>query len=219
MENVKYIFGSIMIGMALYYVYPVAHAALFDGLLATAFIGVSIYFGALKKLSPLSSPITKIKKSFLILLFVMGLIFVIKAITPKHMAQKLFPMAQSGSKNQTVNSPEWFNYSDELLQKALAEKKPVIIDFKADWCLACKELELYTFSNNDVLDLGKEFIWMAFDATSPSDELDKLQKRYGIGGLPYIVIYDNQGAHRKDLTLTGFEDASSFLARMKEALK
>lgn len=113
--------------------------------------------------------------------------------------------------------PEWKKYDEKLLAEAIASKRPVIIDFKADWCLACKELEHKTFSDKRVVELGRDFLWMDFDATSDSPELTALRAKYEILGLPFVMFYDAKGEWRKDLTLTGFEEAEPFLVKMKAA--
>lgn len=111
--------------------------------------------------------------------------------------------------------PAWQVYSDATLAAAIAAKKPVVIDFKADWCLACKELEYYTFSDKAVLEAGRDYVWLYFDATSDSPELAALRAKYEILGLPFVTFYDSSGEWRKDLTLTGFEKAEPFLERLK----
>lgn len=218
MEQVKFIFGSIMIGMALYYIYPVAHGPIFDGLTATTLIAIATYFGAFKPKTQLHTKKQKAHKALMFTIFLLGLLFAVKSLVPKHLQEGLFVTSGQSAETLDVPKPDWFNYSDELLEKANREGRPVILDFKADWCLACKELEVYTFSDPRILELGKRFIWLTFDATSPSEELSKLQKKYGIGGLPYVVIYNSKGAQEKSLTLTGFEKADFFLERMKKAL-
>jgi thioredoxin:protein disulfide reductase len=219
MEQIKFIFGSVMIGMALYFVYPVSSGPIFDGLVSTTLIAVAIYFGAFRKHTEHEQKNKKLVKTIFQFIFLFGLLFAVKALTPKHMQAKVLTGVGIASDEKKVPGPIWYKYSDELLEKAIQDKKPVIIDFKADWCLACKELELYTFSDQRVIELGTNFIWLEFDATSPSDALSELQKRYDIGGLPFVVIYNSKGEHVRRLTLTGFENADQFLNRMKEALK
>lgn len=216
MENIKFVFGTTMIAMALFYVYPVAHSTLFDGLVASSLILIASFFGAFDKLNKLGTP-GRVRKGAMIVLFMLGWIFAIKTLLPNHIEQQLFPQMSSGL-SDSYDKPEWIMFSERSLKKARDEGRPVIVDFKADWCLACKELEIYTFSDSRVLEIGKDFIWMEFDATKPSDELDHLKKEYEIKGLPFVMIFDSDGKWRTDLTLTGFEDADSFLARIKKAL-
>ncbi|OFZ10773.1 MAG: hypothetical protein A2Z20_00840 [Bdellovibrionales bacterium RBG_16_40_8] len=219
MEQVKFIFGSIMIGMALYYIYPVTRGVFFDAIMATTFIAISIYFGAFSSRSLHKKFGKKVQRPLMLTLFILGLLFAVKSLLPEHMQKKIFSYSARISENNKPRGPEWFIYSDEILAKALQDKRPVIIDFHADWCLTCKELELYTFSDQHVIELGKQFVWLSFDATSPSEQLSALQNKYGIGGLPFIVIYRADGTQATDLTLAGFENAGQFFIRMKKALK
>ncbi len=109
-------------------------------------------------------------------------------------------------------------YSQADYQKALSEKRPIIIDFYADWCAACVELEEYTYTDPQVAEHAKQFVTFQFDATSESDELNKLKEMFDIKGLPTVIFIDKRGTWVKDLTLTGFEDGPKFLERMKKVL-
>jgi thiol:disulfide interchange protein DsbD len=144
-----------------------------------------------------------------------GWVFAVKAFIPSHIESSLFG-GISPAESEVYAKPDWHKYSETLIQKAAQEGRPVIIDFKAEWCLACKELELYTFSNTKVLAAGEKFIWLEFDATKSSPELDELKKRYEIRGLPHVVFYDSTGKWRTDLTLNGFEDAEAFYKRIQK---
>jgi thiol:disulfide interchange protein DsbD len=115
-----------------------------------------------------------------------------------------------------VSHGAWQTYNDDVLAAAKAAGQPVIIDFFADWCVACKELEAVTFSDARVQEAFNGILLLRFDATQPSDQFEQLQKRYGIVGLPYITFIDSKGEWRKDLTLTGFEDAEAFLKRVSK---
>jgi thiol:disulfide interchange protein DsbD len=211
MENVKYIFGTIMIGMALYFIYPVAPILIFKGIVATVVILISLFFGAIhlpsqkwQRFTPFHNA-SPLQRSFFRLTLLLGVVLFVSILTP----QKSEKTADNYAK------PEWHVYSEELLNKAKTEKRPVILDFQAEWCLACKELELYTFSDPRILAYGKKFLWLKFDATQTSPELEELQKKYEIGGLPYVTFFDENGLWRKELTLFGFEKADQFLERMQ----
>ncbi|MEQ1663769.1 MAG: cytochrome c biogenesis protein CcdA [Bdellovibrionales bacterium] len=223
LNQVKFLFGTLMIAMAFYYVYPIAMGPIFDGFVATALICASVYITLhLRKSERKTHESGHIKsdakklKAFSVVLFTAGLIFATKSIVPQHISAQFF---QLNIAKETVLKPQWYVYTDELLKKALDEHKPIIIDFHAEWCLACKELSLYTFSDPRIIKLGEQFIWLEFDATSPSPFLDELQSRYQFAGLPFVVLYSRDGELLKNLNLSGFEDADHFLERMKSALK
>lgn len=131
-------------------------------------------------------------------------------------AYPLLPKSPSLAINQSI---PWQEYTQENIMRAASEGKGVIIDFYADWCIACKELEAETFSHEQIQRLGQSFIWIKFDATKPNDEFHRLAKKYSILSLPHIVLYDHRGNYRKDLTLNVFEDHRLFSERMKKALQ
>ena len=112
---------------------------------------------------------------------------------------------------------DWQKYSKEVLAKAKADGKPVIIDFYADWCTACIEMEVKTFSDEKVQSIKDQFVWIKFDATDTStSEFKVLQERYEIPGLPWFVFYSASGEHLKEFTLAGFENVEKFKERLKK---
>ncbi len=219
MENVKFIFGTIMIAMAFYYIRPVTTGPLFDGLSATAIIALAIYFGAFRSKHAMHTRAKRTQQIFMRVLFVLGLLFAVKSMLPPSATDGFFGHADGTTGRKTVHTgPEWFHYSDEMLKQAAAQGKPVIVDFKADWCLSCTELEDKTFSSTDVMEYGKNFIWLEYDATATTPELEALRAKYKIGGLPFVAFFDSKGAWLSRLTLTGFEPTPEFLKRMHEVV-
>jgi thiol:disulfide interchange protein DsbD len=110
----------------------------------------------------------------------------------------------------------WALYSEESLRLAVAHQDFVVLDFYAEWCAACRELKHKTFSDPRVSAYSDKIKWFYFDSTQSAEELTALKKKYGILGLPTILFFDSQGKWREDLTLTGFEDADSFLKRLEQ---
>ena len=111
----------------------------------------------------------------------------------------------------------WQSYSDEALAAAIEQKKPILVDFWADWCGACHELEEKTFPDDRIQALSKDFVLFKIDATTDSPEIDRLKKKYSVMGLPTMVFYDTSGQIRTDITVTGFMNADDFLDRMRKA--
>jgi len=111
----------------------------------------------------------------------------------------------------------WQPYSVALLEQAKAEGKPVLIDFTANWCQACGELKHYTFTDPAVVQESERFVRLVLDATTESDPaVQEALKRHEVVGLPTVIFIDSQGNERRDLRLTGFENAKRFLERMRQ---
>ncbi len=98
-----------------------------------------------------------------------------------------------------------------------ATGKPVIIDFYADWCIPCKELDEKTFSDRSVAGELDRFTRVKADLTKPEDpDVQKLTKQYRIVGVPTIVFVDSTGHEVDAQRLTGFEPPQQFVSRLKQ---
>jgi thiol:disulfide interchange protein DsbD len=85
--------------------------------------------------------------------------------------------------------------------------------------VACKELEHLTFSDARVITLSQRFVPVRVDATKQTADIQRLMKKYGIVGLPWVAFVTPDGTILQDLTVTGFIDAEAMLQRMQQALE
>ncbi|HVJ25197.1 MAG TPA: thioredoxin fold domain-containing protein, partial [Burkholderiales bacterium] len=99
----------------------------------------------------------------------------------------------------------------ELDQKLAAPGKPVMLDFYADWCVSCKEMEAYTFSDARVKQELDSMLLLQVDVTANSAEHKALLKRYSLFGPPGIIFFDAQGREVKGLRVIGYQNADRFL--------
>ncbi len=124
-----------------------------------------------------------------------------------------------GASSPAGPSIAWGRSESEAVAQARAEGKLLMIDFTAEWCQACHELEKYTYTDPTVIAAAKDFVPVMVDCTEKGDEgVLALQRKYGVSGLPTVLFVTPEGRIVGE-TVVGFLDAPEFLTRMKAALE
>lgn len=193
MVQVKKAMGFVLIAMAFYFLRPlIGDEAFRYGVAASLLIGAIFLFASR------TQGARALRIAIAILLLVAGAAF---AIPKKHGSEL-----------------PWAPYDAQSLAAASAAHKPVVIDFYADWCMPCKELDEKTFSDKTVADELGRFVRIKANLTAADDpKTIALAKQYGILGMPTIVFLDANGHELRPLRLSGFEEPGKFLARAKQA--
>ncbi|WP_163862297.1 protein-disulfide reductase DsbD family protein [Myxococcus eversor] len=108
---------------------------------------------------------------------------------------------------------------EKVLAQAKTEGRPVLIDFFADWCAACKELDRETYPAPEVISQSSEgqFLNIKIDATNSEDALDALMERFGVEGLPTVAFVAPDGKVLTRPRITGFLEPTPFAAEMRKA--
>jgi thiol:disulfide interchange protein DsbD len=205
MEVVRSVFAAVLFGAALYFVRNILPGigALFEGpvwghLAAAALFAIGAVAGGLHldvTVAPWPKKLRKAVASFLAGAGLFG-----------------FVAAATGGK---LPSPAWVPSEGEGLLAAREGAKPAIIDFYADWCVACKELDHKTWSDARVIEESKCFVMIKIDATSGDDAVAALQEKYAVPGLPAVIFIETGGKLRPDLRANGFIPADEMLRRMR----
>ena len=113
----------------------------------------------------------------------------------------------------------WEQYSEGRLTEAKADGMPVIMDFYADWCIPCLELDRNTFTNSEVAKDAREFVRIKVDLTHfDSPEAEALRKKYNIAGVPTIVFLKSDGEERTESRIIGFVPPDEFEMKLKAAI-
>ena len=189
MEAVKHVFGFILIGMALYFLLPLLPKSFSGYVLPVFMIITAIYLLFMEKYA-------RNVRGFKIFKIIFSIILIGVAV------YALVPSEKS--------SIIWKKYDENILMSNISTKKGAIIDFYADWCIPCKELDASTFSNPKVIAEANNFIALKADMTkSLSPEVDSLRNKYNIVGVPTILILNNKGVEVK--RITGFVPPEEFL--------
>lgn len=105
---------------------------------------------------------------------------------------------------------------EAVLARAKADCKPVLIDFFADWCAACKELDAHTYVAPAVVAESQRFVRVKVDGTNEHDVLDVLYKKFGVKGLPTVAFIDPLGEVMASPKITGFLPPEKFLGEMQK---
>ena len=219
MDTVKLIFGFIMIGMALYITSHLIPGPLYLFLWAVLLIIASNFFGAFTSETTVAG---LLKRSLAIILFVIGSIYLVGAAMGNgRLLQPLVGMQSSHTQNSASTALAFERVANlkELQGKLDQAKKmgrPVMLDFFADWCVACFEFEDFTFSDAAVQNLlkTKNVLLLQVDVTANSTVDIELMKHFNIFGLPAILLFDSFGNEKVDMRATGFEDAETFFNRL-----
>tara|TARA_B100000959_G_scaffold67381_1_gene71479 strand:- start:205 stop:1953 length:1749 start_codon:yes stop_codon:yes gene_type:complete len=195
---VRKLFGVILIGMAVYFLEALIPARIYQYVLAVLLIVGGVYLGWIEK-----STGGKLFSVFRWLVGIASLLFAVWLTVPE-------------KEHQEIN---WETFDYKLLAQAKTDGNPVILDFYADWCIPCKELDHNTFTDEEVVELSKEFVVLKVDLTHGSDQLTKdLKMDFGVKGVPTIVFIGENGEEMKHLRFFGFIEAEEFLTKMKEAV-
>lgn len=222
MERVKYVFGFVMVGASVYYLGfllpDVVTAALFAGLLIVA----GITLGGLEPLPEYPGWGARFGKAFAVVLLLAGGLFALKAAAGDRLERLEERIARIERSPAAVTAEAggaipWMTSEPEAAVLARQSQRPMMIDFTAEWCVACKELEHYTFTDPKVIDAAQRFVPVTVDCTDPDPAVDEVKRRYGVVSLPTIVFVDSAGNPKPELTVKGFMKADEFLQRMRAA--
>lgn len=226
MDTVKQMFGVLFLGVAVYIAQPLLPDALSMMLWSALAVISGFWVFSLKGRdgSPIASPVRAV--GLLVLLY--GVALLVGAASGGH--DPLQPLgnlsASSGAAGRVANGDEHAVAFRRIKSVADLERevaaasaagKPVMLDFYADWCASCKEMEKYTFPDPQVQALLAGAVLLQADVTKNDDDDRALLNRFEIFGPPTIAFFGSDGVERKNFRLVGFSPAPRFAEHLKAA--
>ncbi len=227
MDAVKAVFGVLLLAVAIWMLERILPPALSMTLWAVLLIVSGIYMGAMTQLRPDASGWSKLWKGLGLVGVIYGALLLAGAsIGGGDLLQPLRGtlVAQGPGAGGDAGFERGLPFRQvkgvEGLDRALAAAtgRPVMLDFYADWCVSCREMEKYTFSDPNVRQALSQTVLLQTDVT-PNDPEDRaLLKRFGLFGPPAILFFSPEGQERRAYRVVGFMEAPKFHAHVRQAL-
>ena len=217
MEAVKKAFGVILLGTALWLVSPVLPAALVMAGWALLLIVPAVFMHALDPLPATAKGWQRFWKGIGIVMLLAGAALVVglaagsrDPLQPLKGVVAANAVAGGGAEAPALPFVRVKSVAD-LEARVKAAGKPVMLDFYADWCVSCKEMERFTFADPKVRAKLAGFTLLQADVTANSDDDKALLQRFKLFGPPGIIFFDATGQEIAGLRVVGFQEATPFL--------
>ncbi len=196
---VERIFGVVLTGAALFYLALAVAPTLAIYVPATVLIIGGVYLGFIEPSGKEKKNLKRVKWIFGVVTISIGILFA-NALREPGIA--------------------WSQFDEKVLEEARNSSHPVMIDFYADWCIPCLELDRKTFTDPSVIKFSEEFVRLKVDLTHfDSPEAEALRKRFNIAGVPTIVFLDREGFEVESARVVGYLSPEQFLQKMKIAVE
>jgi thiol:disulfide interchange protein DsbD len=221
METVKRGFGTVLLAVAIYLVSPFLSVPVQMFLWAALLIVTAIQLRAIDPLPAAAHGFQRFSKGIGIIALIAGLAYLVGALSGgRDILQPLAGLRAADSGGTSSATPfERVSSVAELDDRIRAAAgRTVMLDFYADWCISCKEMERYTFSDERVRSRFREMVLLQADVTANNAEQATLLKRFRLFGPPGIVFFDRDGREIQGLRVIGFQPADRFVAVLDQAL-
>jgi len=219
MESVKQFFGVMLLALAIWIIQPLLPISVQMLLWAALLIFSAIYLKALDALPHNSSGWHKLLKGIGLFALLLGVAYLIGGLSGAR--DILRPLGSIGrAEAETSTTLQFYRVKDiadldQRIAQAQGRGQLVMLDFYADWCISCKEMERFTFSDDSVRAKLKTVLLLQADVTANSEADQALLKRYGLFGPPGILFFGKQGPELVDFRVTGYQNASQFLKTLQ----
>ena len=226
MVAIKGAFGFMMLGLAIWMLSRILPGTITLALWAVLTFMAGVFMGGLTTFGPEASPAQKMGKGFGVLAMIWGVLMVLGAVTGgSNPLQPLASVSFGGAGDATVASHDELPFQriktvtdlDREIAAASQQGKSVMLDFYADWCVSCKEMEAWTFTDAGVQAALSNTVWLQADVTANDAEDKALLDRFGVFGPPTIIFFGTDGQQRHGYEVVGYMKAEPFADHVQQA--
>lgn len=221
MVAVRNTFGFMMLGLAIWMMSRVLPGAVTLALWGVLIFMAGVYLGGLTTLSPDAAGRQKLGKGFGVLAMMYGAVLLLGALAGgENMFKPLTGINVGGQ--SAVREEQGLEFQriktvgdlDRALADASSRGKTAMLDFYADWCVSCIEMEKLTFPDATVKQALSNTVLLQADVTANDDEDQSLLKRFGVFGPPTIIFFGKDGLQRNGYEVVGYMEAEDFSAHV-----
>lgn len=228
MVAVKTAFGFMLLGLAIWMLSRILPGTVTLALWALLTFMAGVFLGGLTTLTPGSTTVQKLGKGFGLLAIIYGLAMLFGAMTGA--SNPLRPLADvnfAAGSGIVVAERQHVEFQriktvddlDRELATASGQGKSAMLDFYADWCVSCLEMEEYTFTDESVQAALANTVLLQADVTKNDVDDQALLKRFGVFGPPTIIFFGSNGEQRHGYEVVGFMDAEDFAEHVRKAVE
>ena len=227
MIAVKNAFGFMMLGLAIWMLSRILPGTVTMSLWAVLIFMAGVFMGGLTTLTSESAMAQKLGKGFGFLAIIYGIVLLLGSLTGgSNPLQPLASVNLGGDGSMAADEQHSLPFQrvktvddlDRELAAASSAGKTAFLDFYADWCVSCKEMEAYTFTDEAVQAALSNTVWLQADVTD-NDEADQaLLNRFGVFGPPTIIFFGTDGQQRPGYEVVGYMKAEDFVEHLQQAL-
>jgi thiol:disulfide interchange protein DsbD len=226
MVAVRNSFGFMMLGLAVWMLSRILPGEVTMLLWAILIFMAGVFMGGLTTLTGDSTGTQKLGKGFGFLAIIYGVVLLLGALTGGSNPLKPLASINVGGGSVIVEAEHELPFKriktvddlDRELAASSGQGKTAFLDFYADWCVSCKEMEAYTFTDGEVQAELSNSVWLQADVTA-NDEADQaLLNRFGVFGPPTIIFFGADGQQRHGYEVVGYMKAKDFVKHLRQAL-
>jgi len=227
MVAVRNAFGFMMLGLAIWMMSRILPGNVTMLLWAVLIFMAGVFLGGLTTLSTGSSGSQKLGKGFGFLAIIYAVVLLLGGLAGgSNPLQPLASLSFSGGSTVVTETEhelpfqriKTVNDLDRELAAASAAGRTAFLDFYADWCVSCKEMEAYTFTDAEVQSVLANTVWLQADVTANEQADQELLERFGVFGPPTIIFFGADGQQRHGYEVVGYMKAADFAEHLRQAL-